>query len=124
MKKGDLIVIIVILIIASAALVGKFFIGQSFDEKRIVITKDQVVLYDMPLSENTNDEIKVEANGEYNLIVIENGIVNIFEANCDNQICVEDGEISEVGDILVCLPNKVTVEIKGEKTSEIDVISE
>ena len=124
MKKGDFVIIIAILLLAFVGLFGKYVISQSTDERRVIITKDHVVLYDIPLTDKTNEKIKIEENNEYNLIVIENGFVNIIEANCKNQICVNDGKISKVGEILVCLPHKLTVEIKGKKSSVIDVISE
>lgn len=124
MKKGDLILIVIIVLIASAALVGKFIIGQAADETRLVITRDQVVLYDEILTDSSNDVIKIEDHDEYNIITITNGIVTISEANCFNQICVNDGNIDKAGEIIVCLPHKVTVEIKGEKTTIIDAVSE
>ena len=43
-------------------------------------------------------------------------------STCKNQICVEHGKISLKGDSIVCLPNRVVVEIEGEG-GEADVIS-
>jgi hypothetical protein len=43
-------------------------------------------------------------------------------ASCKNQVCVDHGAISLKGDSIVCLPNRVVVEIKGEG-GEADVIS-
>ncbi|MDK2793681.1 MAG: hypothetical protein PWP75_309, partial [Caldanaerobacter sp.] len=39
-------------------------------------------------------------------------------------LCVKQGYISRVGEAIVCLPNRLVVEIKGgEKEIEIDGIS-
>lgn len=54
-------------------------------------------------------------NGGTNVLVIEDGAAYIREANCPGyQDCVETGRISRVGETIVCLPNKLVVEIVGE----------
>lgn len=49
---------------------------------------------------------------EVNDIVIKNGKVWMRSATCPDQICVEQGEISEKGETIVCLPHKLVIEIK------------
>lgn len=66
-------------------------------------------------------EYSLEIDGVYylndgtNVLVIEDGSAYIREANCPGyQDCVETGRISRVGETIVCLPNKLVVEIVGE----------
>ena len=44
-------------------------------------------------------------------------------STCKNQICVEHGPIKTANDCIVCLPNKVVVEIVDSEGGEVDVIS-
>ncbi len=54
-------------------------------------------------------------NGGTNVLVIEDGKAYVREATCPGyQDCVERGKISYVGESIVCLPNKVIIEIVGE----------
>ena len=64
------------------------------------------MLYELPLSEDK----KVELAG--NTIEIKNGKADITAATCKNQICVKHKKIEKKGESIVCLPNKVIVEIK------------
>ena len=67
--------------------------------------------------------IKIEHEGHTNIVIIEGGTVRMESSTCKNQICVEHGRISLIGDSIVCLPNRVVVEIEG-KGGEVDVISD
>ena len=54
-------------------------------------------------------------NGGTNVLVIEDGSAYVREASCPGyQDCVEKGRVSRVGETIVCLPNKLVVEITGE----------
>ena len=51
-----------------------------------------------------------------NTIVISDGAVYMKEADCKNQLCVNTGKISEPGQSIICLPNRIAVEIvNGEE---------
>jgi len=47
-----------------------------------------------------------------NVLVIENGEASIKSATCPDKICVSHRKISKSGETIVCLPNKVVVEIE------------
>ena len=46
-------------------------------------------------------------------------------SSCKNQVCVQTGAISQTKDVIVCLPNRILVEIIGDKHKGggVDVIS-
>lgn len=54
------------------------------------------------------------ANDGINHLVIENGKAWISEANCPNHDCIKKGAISENGEMLVCIPHRLTVSILSE----------
>ena len=49
--------------------------------------------------------------------------VNAIESNSPNQLIVHQKTISKPGQILVCLPHHLTIEILGDRAEEIDIIS-
>ncbi len=103
-KKGDIVIIcsVVIAFVLSMVLLVSF----SAQGSRVVITQNSDVIYQQSIKKDTVVEIGT------NTIVIKNGIVHMENATCKNQICVKSGKISKKGESIVCLPNKVIVEIK------------
>lgn len=52
--------------------------------------------------------------GGYNVIEVKDNKVSVTEADCDNQVCVCTGEISESYELIVCLPHALTITIESE----------
>ena len=62
-----------------------------------------------------NREIEIKSEEGINILKIENGQANMISATCPDKICVNMFPISEeVPGAIVCLPNKVIVELKEE----------
>ena len=86
-------------------------------EDTVVITVDGAEYARVPLSKPETVTIEQE-NGEVNVIEIsERGAVMAF-SNCRNQLCVKMGEVTvdnwEIRPnqaFIVCLPNRITVEL-------------
>ena len=72
-----------------------------------------------PLSENITLEIRQE-DGGYNILKIEGGKADITEASCPDKICVNHRPVKNPGERLVCLPNRVVVEIEKDKEPGLD----
>ena len=47
----------------------------------------------------------------------------MIEADCPDQLCVHQKAISKDRETIVCLPNKVVVEVKSKTESEFDSIA-
>lgn len=59
----------------------------------------------------------VEApNGGTNVISVEPGRVCVSQASCPDQICVRQGWVSDGVVPIVCLPNHLTIQLKGGGT--------
>jgi len=126
MKKNDFIVIIIILIISGIAYLGiNLAKTDTAHDKRVEIKSNGSVIKSFVLNEFTDEVFVYEDNGHTNVVTAQKGLVSITEANCDDQICVKTGEISKVGEIIVCLPHRFTVEIISDViNSDIDGFSE
>ena len=75
----------------------------------VVVTVDGEKYASLPLGEDA--ELLIESEGRTNLLIISGGKASVVEADCPNQVCVETGAISSEGQLIVCLPHKVVIEI-------------
>lgn len=113
-KKGKagavVIAVLVSLVVAGAG--ATYALGASTDARVVHIQDADGKTYDMPLDENAT--LKVSSSAGENTIVVENGTVRVSEADCPNQDCVHQGQISNAGQQIVCLPHKLVVGIADD----------
>ena len=63
-------------------------------------------------------------NGGTNTLTIENGTARMSDSSCPDHICENKGKIKYVGQTIVCLPNKLTVTVKGDSSDGgVDFVS-
>ncbi len=117
MKKNDWILAGTILVAAFFFLAGNFFLaGKNKEaESYLRIKIDGEVFREISLKED--GEISV---GEHNRVRIEDGEVRMVWADCPDQICTGHPKISKNRESIICLPNKVILEIvdKSDKGSK------
>ncbi|MBI9013472.1 MAG: NusG domain II-containing protein [Clostridiales bacterium] len=121
MKRGDYKIIIIILALVLGAYGYVFYKGMSTNDKILTITQDQEVLYEFKIDESYSNMIRIENDDQYNVIYIQDGEVWVEEANCLNQVCVTHSHVSKIGEMIVCIPHKLILEIKGDK-NVLDII--
>lgn len=120
MKKRDWIAAAVILAAALIfALVGKLT-AEPAQALRITVNGETYGMYDI----TEDQEIKIN---DTNICQIEDGKVRMTWADCPDQICVHTAEISKDGGSIICLPNRIVLEIISEVPEDtgekVDVIS-
>ena len=117
MKKNDIILALVVLLIAGIGMLLYFWFGKA-EAGLVKITVDGRLYGTYSLEEDR--EIRIN---ETNTVVIRGGKVDMIWAECPDQICVEHQTISKNKETIVCLPNKVIVEIVGSENGEMDAVS-
>ena len=76
-------------------------------------------------SMDETETFKVEgADGNYNIVHIEQGTVWVSDADCGNHDCIRQGKISKVGQSIICLPHQMIIRIVGEGETEYDAVSQ
>ena len=60
-------------------------------------------------------DIEIKTEYGYNKIHVDKGSICVSEADCSDQICVKQGEITDDGVPIICMPHRVTIEIEGDK---------
>ena len=52
-------------------------------------------------------------NGGTNTLVIKGGEAFVTHADCPDHLCIKQGKISKTGERIVCLPNRISIEVFG-----------
>ncbi|XZK29492.1 NusG domain II-containing protein [Clostridium perfringens] len=118
MKKWDLIIIIVLIILSLMPIRLLISSNNSGDLKRVIISVNGEEYETLELKENLNKIIKIEEGLGVNEIYINKGQVYMNHSNCTDKVCMRQGKISKIGESIVCLPNRVFIEIKGDEEGE------
>ena len=103
------------------------FSSGSNNGESIVIKLNGSVYKEVSLNVNQDIEVCLDDGTLLNTIRIQDKKAYIIYSNCPNKLCVKHKPIdpdSYINNIIVCLPNRVTVEIKNKDKSKIkyDVI--
>jgi len=124
LKKGDMIIILVLVAaVLSWLVVNK--LGESEDVRQVVIETNGSVYKTIPMSKGMklqNIHIELE-NGNYIDIVVDENGAYVKDVECPDKVCQKTGLVSRVGQSIVCLPNKVVVYIEGKTESDVDDVS-
>lgn len=120
MKKNDVILVVVVLILAGAVF-GWSVLKKQEPGARVVVTVNKEETANYSLDEE--GEYNISADNGQNTLIIKDGKADVTEADCPDKLCVKQKEISKNGETIVCLPHKVVVEIVSAESAEMDAIS-
>ena len=123
LKPLDIAVIVILIFIALGSSAAAFINShKAYNSKYVEIEVKGKLYKKLPLDNSRDERIQIDTDLGSNVIEVVNGKVKIIDADCPDKICIQDGSISKPGDILVCLPHKVVVSVKGQN-SETDALS-
>lgn len=116
--KADIALAVLFLAAAAAVLAWSvsYFTGGA---DSVVITAHGEIVGEYSLSEDR----EISVGDGSNVIAVKDGTVFMKSADCKNQHCVNHAPISRGNEQIVCLPNKVLVEITDNGESEIDTVA-
>lgn len=118
LKKKDWILITVILCVAGLTVLVHTFIGGAGTNRVIVKIEGAIEgIY------NLSEDREIELNGGTNLLQIKNGQASMLEADCPDQLCVHQKPVSLNHESIICLPNKVVVEVESSANREFDAVT-
>jgi len=120
-KKMD-IVIIVVLIISSFI---PHFIYSSIMSKNnnnlyATIKVDGKIHNTIDLPTTSEEKFIIQTENGTNTILANNNEIKIIHADCKDELCIKQGSISKISKTLICLPNKLIIEIKGDEYDSSD----
>lgn len=125
LTKGDKVLVIFLIVMSIVTAFFAFTINNSRnDVKFISIQIDGEEINTIEFSEEIiGKTYTIETEFGKNVLQFGDGEVKIIEASCLDKLCIEQGTIKDVGQLLVCLPNRLVIEIKSiddVTTPEID----
>ena len=112
--KNDIILILSLVLLALAAGAALLLFKPEGDV--VSVSVDGEVIAEYSLSEDV--EVEIETDGGYNLLVIEGGRARVESASCPDGICAAHRPISRDGESIICLPNKVVVEVHASYAAD------
>ena len=121
MKRNDIILIAVLLVVSIGLLIGVnvYRKNNTSGSAKVEVTVDGKVYGTYPLDEDRQERIEL-ADGSYNILKISDGKASVIEASCPDKICVNTADIHYTDETIVCLPNKVVVKIVNGEENDVD----
>ncbi len=114
--RNDLILIAALLLIA-----GVLYLALNLGRQEggvAVVRVDGVEVERHSLSVNGTFPL----NGGSNILVIEDGKAWLSDADCPDLLCVKQGKIHYTGQVITCLPNRLTVTVEGGESDGVDLV--
>ncbi len=118
LKKTDIILIVAVVILCFGFLA--FFYFSKEEGSKVIITVDGKEYDTLSLKEDTEYTIDL-GDGSYNTFKITDGYVDMIDASCPDQLCVNQSDIHNNHETIVCLPNRVVLEVIEAEDSEVDM---
>lgn len=117
MKKQDFIIIGTIVAIALVLLLAITMMQKEGAEAVVKIDGNEVARYSLHINGT------YPLNGGTNILVIEDGVAYLSDANCPDHHCVKQGKISKTWQTITCLPNRLTVTVYSSDENDVDLVS-
>ena len=117
-KKTDITLMITLAIIAVLGMVylAGIRVGGGYAE----ILQHGEVVHTLDLS---TDTVYTSTRDNFlNIIQISGGAASMLDANCPDSYCLHQAPIMYTGQTIVCLPNRLVVQIRAAEEGEHDII--
>lgn len=89
----------------------------------VQITVDGEIYGEYKFSQITDEKIvDIKTEFGHNTVVIEKNGAYVSYADCPDKVDVHSGRITKPGQIIICVPNRLSVQILGDKT-DVDVVA-
>ncbi|MFW6113473.1 MAG: NusG domain II-containing protein [Actinomycetota bacterium] len=118
---GDILLVLIVLAV-SVLLICQSTAGAGGGadlDVAVSVNGEEVLV--LPLDED-RPELVIDGYQGKSHIEIAGGRVRMVDSACPEKLCVRTGWISSPGESIVCLPNRVVIEVRGGK-EEPDVVN-
>ena len=111
LKKKDIVLMIIILVVAGSCVLLHRIIGEKSADYITVKVNGKI------------DDQEIVLNNGSNVLKIKNGEADMIRADCPDQLCVKQKAVSKNKESIICLPNKIVVEVDSHQNSQYDAVS-
>lgn len=118
--KFDKILLSIILLFSISFIVWNHLrINAEFGNSAVALVyKEDVLLKELSLWENNIFSLR---EGNFR-IEIKQGRVRVLTSDCPQQLCLNTGWIKYSGQMIICIPNKILIEVKSENAPFVDAV--
>jgi len=114
-----LIALVLLVSIGSILWIGQEKEQQSSRSKRALIYHGDELLEEVGLERDRF----IRLDGVEMGIEVKRGKIRVSGSDCPKQICVNMGWIKTPGQVIVCVPNEVVIEIDSEAVQRLDAVA-
>ena len=104
----DIILIAVLLVLGISVFLIIEYGREDGTHVKVTVNGELIAEYSL------NEDGEYLLNGGTNLLIISDGKAFIKDADCPDGLCINQGKISRSGERIVCLPNRVMIEVVAE----------
>lgn len=117
MDKKKTICFCIIFILVALAVIGLVFVkGEKISNSVACIYSDGKLIEAIELKADDDYTFDVVSeNGGVNTICVKGGEIGVLSADCPDKICVNTPHISDGVQPIVCLPNRLVIQIEAKK---------
>lgn len=121
LKRNDLIFLaIIILVVGIICILFSLRDAKRGASVEILVDGNLYGTYSL----NEEQEVPILIDGTTtNVLEIKDGKANMVEADCPDKLCVHQKAISKDKETIVCLPNKIVVQVVSDTESELDSVA-
>lgn len=118
LKKLDIVIIVFLLILSfTPHLIFSTTLSKDYSSTYANVKISGKVYDSIQLSSFKGEKTMViPTEHGSNTILIKDNTIKIIEADCKDSLCIKQGAMSKVGETIVCLPNELIIEIKGDES--------
>ena len=114
-SAGDVLLVTALLL---AGLAVSFIASRPERGRLAVVRLDGRRVAALPL--DTPISLDVEGPLGVTRVVVEEGQVRITDSPCPNKYCIHAGPASRAGEVILCVPNRVSVRVEGGGNGDVD----
>lgn len=118
-KRGDIIIIIVILAISGFSwMVYNYFLAEKSPKAEIYYYSQLVETID--LSEKEAYTFSIEEDKDVVFQLDGEGSISFIKSDCPDKVCIKSGKLHKVGEFAACLPNNIMLKIVPSDVRDSD----
>ena len=114
--KLDIIVIVSLLLLCVAVLLITTFTKEDGAQVEVTVGGELVGTYPLGI------DAVYELNGGTNILTVSGGVARMTYSNCPDHTCENTGRVRYVGEMIVCVPNRITITVVGEADGGVDFV--
>ncbi len=111
MRKADFRLILAVGAVCAILLIGGRLFRKNGASVTVQVDGELYGIYSL----DTDQTIYIN---DTNVLVISEGKAYMSEADCPDGLCIQQGSISVNGTMIVCLPNRVVVQVTEEDAAQ------